>query len=156
MNRPRLELNAPASRENPVDLNDRIEAIAHEVAKREETHAEGIASANAKAKELHTRVSAAIDLFNKALAETVPYLRVEITAPRIDDKHLHAIEFDLERGQHRAVITVKSKGEVTLVGPFRDGKKQGPCRSFPFDSGDEIEDALGDFLEHFIQAATSP
>jgi hypothetical protein len=139
-----------------LELNDRIEAIAHEVAKREETHAEGIARANAKADELHARVSAAIDLFNKALVKTVPYLHVEVSAPRIDDKHLHAVEFDLERGQHRAVVTVKSKGDVTLVGPFRSGKKQGPCRSFPFDSSEEIEDALGDFLEHFIQAATSP
>ena len=139
-----------------MNLNDRIEAIAHDVAKREATHSEAIAEARAKAEELHGRVEAAISRFNETLAKSVPYLRVEVSPPRIDDKHLHAVEFNLERGRHRAVITVKSKGEVTLVGPFRSGKKEGPCRSFPVDDGEEIEDALGDFLERFLHEATSP
>jgi len=54
------------------------------------------------------------------------------------------------------VITIKSKGEVTLVGPFRIGKKEGPCRSFPVAANEEINDALGDFLERFLQEAASP
>jgi hypothetical protein len=137
-------------------LNDRIEAIAHDLAKREATHSEAIVRARRKAEELHGRVESAISQFNQAVAKSVPYLRVEVTSPRVDDKHLHAVEFDLERGRHRAVITVKSKGEVTLVGPFRAGKKEGPCRSFPVDADEEIDDALGDFLEHFLQEAASP
>jgi hypothetical protein len=137
-------------------LNDRIEAIAHDLAKREATHSEAIVRARRKAEELHGRVESAISQFNQAVAKSVPYLRVEVTSPRVDDKHLHAVEFDLERGRHRAVITVKSKGEVTLVGPFRAGKKEGPCRSFPVDADEEIDDALGDFLELFLQEAASP
>ena len=31
------------------------------------------------------------------------------------------------------IVTVKSRGEVTLVGPFHAGKAEGPCKSFPFD-----------------------
>ena len=139
-----------------MNLNDRIEAIAHDLAKREATHSEAIVRARKKAEELHGRVESAISQFNQAVAKSVPYLRVEVTSPRVDDKHLHAVEFDLERGRHRAVITVKSKGEVTLVGPFRAGKKEGPCRSFPVDADEEIDDALGDFLEHFLQEAASP
>lgn len=139
-----------------MNLNDRIEAIAHDLAKREATHSEAIVRARRKAEELHGRVESAISQFNQAVAKSVPYLRVEVTSPRVDDKHLHAVEFDLERGRHRAVITVKSKGEVTLVGPFRAGKKEGPCRSFPVDADEEIDDALGDFLEHFLQEAASP
>ena len=139
-----------------MNLNDRIGAIADIVAKREATHAESIARAREKAEELHGRVDSAISLFNQAVAKSVPYLRVEVTSPRVDDKHLHAVEFDLERGRHRAVITVKSKGEVTLVGPFRAGKKEGPCRSFPVDADEEINDALGDFLDRFLQEAASP
>jgi hypothetical protein len=54
------------------------------------------------------------------------------------------------------VITVKSKGEVTLVGPFSAGKKEGPCRSFPVEDREEIEDALADFLASFLQEAASP
>jgi len=124
-----------------LNLNDRIEAIAHTVAKREATHFEAIAQARRKAEELHGQVD---------------YLQVEVSPPRIDDKHLHAVEFDLERGRHRAVITVKSKGEVTLVGPFRAGKKEGPCRSFPVGADADIADALSDFLAAFLEEACSP
>ncbi len=139
-----------------MNLNDRIEAIAHELAQREAGHVEAIAQARKKAEELHAQVDSAISRFNETLAKSVPYLRVEVSPPRIDDKHLHAVEFDLARGRHRAVITVKSKGEVTLVGPFRTGRKEGPCRSFPVDADEEIENALSDFLVHFLQEAASP
>jgi len=51
---------------------------------------------------------------------------------------------------------VKSKAEVTLVGPYRAGKAEGPCRTFPFSAADELDDALGDFLERFLEEATAP
>ncbi len=139
-----------------MNLNDRIEAIAHDLAKREAAHSEAMLQAHKKAEELHGKVDSAINRFNQTLATSVPYLRVEVTPPRVDDKHLHAVEFDLGRGQHRGVITIKSKGEVTFVGPFRIGKKEGPCRSFPVAANEEIDDALGDFLERFLQEAASP
>lgn len=139
-----------------MSLNDRIEAIAHDVAKREVVHEEALAQALNKAEELHNRVDEAIRRFNDVVSKDVPHLEVIVSPPRTDDKHLHAVEFDLERGCHRAVITVKSKGVVTLVGPFRSGKKEGPCRSFPIAAADEIEDALGDFLESFLQEAAAP
>lgn len=139
-----------------MDLNDRIEAIARDVAKREEAHADAIGRARAKAEELHRAVDGAIERFNATVGERVPYLRVEVSPPRIDDKHLHAVEFELLRGRHRGVVTVKSKGEVTLVGPFRTGKQEGPCRSFPFDANDDIEAAMGDFLERFLEEAAAP
>ena len=139
-----------------MSLKERIEAIAHHVADREGAHLENMIVARAKAEALHGYVADAIGRFNEILVESVPYLRIEVSPPRVDDKHLHAIEFNLERGRHRAVVTVKSKGEVTFVGPFRSGKKEGPCRSFPLREAEEIEDALGDFVERFLEAATSP
>jgi hypothetical protein len=139
-----------------LNLNDRIEAIAHDLAKREAAHSEAMLQAQERAEELYGQVDSAISRFNQTLARSVPYLRVEVSPPRVDDKHLHAVEFDLERGQHRGVITVKTKGEVTLVGPFRIGKKEAPCRSFPVAASEEIGDALGDFLERFLQEAASP
>ena len=139
-----------------MNLNDRIEAIAHDVAKRESAHLEAVAEARGKAEELYGHVDAAIRRFNETVAKNVPYLQVEVSPPRVDDKHLHAVEFNLERGRHRAVITVKSKGVVTLVGPFRTGKKEGPCLSFPVDASAEIADALSDFLVQFLEEATSP
>jgi len=133
-----------------------MEALARTVAGREAAHAEDLARARLRADSLHARVEAAIGRFNEVVAEGVSDLHVDVTPPRVDDKHLHAIEFDLERGRHRAIVTVKSKGEVTLVGPFRAGKNEGPCRSFPFDEEAELEDALGDFLERFLEEAAAP
>ena len=139
-----------------MNLNERLEAIARDVAKREAPHAEAIASARETATKLHGQVDTAMKRFNETLGESVPELQVDVSVPRIDDKHVHAIEFDVARGRHRAVVTVKSKGEVTLVGPFHKGKKEGPCRSFPVDAQEDIADALGDFLERFLEEATSP
>jgi hypothetical protein len=53
-------------------------------------------------------------------------------------------------------VTVKARGEVTLVGPFHAGKVEGPCRSFPIGSDAEIETALADFLERFLEEAATP
>ena len=67
-----------------------------------------------------------------------------------------AMEFDVTRGRYRTVSTVNSRGEVTLVGPFRRGGDEGPCRTFPIDADGEIEVALGEVLERFLEEATTP
>lgn len=139
-----------------MSLNERIEALAQDLAKRERPHAEAQKSAFAKATELHARVEDAITRFNRLVGESIPDLQVSLSSPRIDDKHLRAVEFDLQRGRHRAIVTVKSKGEVTLVGPFRAGKNEGPCRSFAFEATGDLDDALADFLEHFLEEAAAP
>ena len=139
-----------------MNLNDRIKTIAEDLANRELAQRDAIDSASEKADELHGRVDSAIALFNETLGGSAPYLRIDVSPTRVDDKHLHAIEFNLERGRHRAVVTVKSKGVVTMVGPFRAGKKEGPCLSFPIAASEDIDDALGDFLERFLEAAATP
>jgi hypothetical protein len=84
------------------------------------------------------------------------HLRVELGEVRLDDKHARAVQFDLQRGRHVAIVAVKSRREVTLVGPFRSGKPEGPCLSFPFEAEEELHEALGDFLERFLEEAASP
>jgi len=66
------------------------------------------------------------------------------------------VEFELRRGRHRAIVTAKSRGEVTLVGPFRAGKVEGPCKSFPLEAQEELHLALGEFLEQFVEEAATP
>ena len=66
------------------------------------------------------------------------------------------MQFALRRGRHAAIVTVKSRGEVTLVGPFRQGKDEGPCKTFALDATHEIDAALGDFLASFLQEAAAP
>jgi hypothetical protein len=143
-----------------LSLHERIESLARDLAKREARYGDDLERARDKAAALHREVSTAIDRFNEVLGAVVPNFDVVVSEPRIDDKHLHAVEFDLERGRHRAIVTLKSKGEVTFVGPFRAGKAEGPCRSFAFPADAaaeaELQDALGDFLERFLEEAATP
>jgi hypothetical protein len=140
-----------------LSLDERMDALAAAVVAREARHADELQRAREKAEALHGRVAMAVDRFNAAISRGgVSGLHVDVSPPRLDDKHTHAIQFDLERGRHRAIVTVKSKAEVTLVGPFRAGKAEGPCRTFPFSENAELDDALGDFLERFLEEATAP
>jgi len=124
---------------------------------REAGHRDRLAAARSKAEDLHGRVSAALDRFIAAAEATgSPVLGIELSEPRLDDKHIRAIEFDLCRGRHGALVTVKSEGEITLVGPFRIGKAEAPCRSFSWESAPEFDEALADFLERFLEVAMSP
>jgi hypothetical protein len=138
-----------------MSLEGRLEELGRKLAERESKHAEALAQAREFAVRLHATVESALGRFHAAAAEA-SHLRVSLSAPRIDDKHLHAVEFELARGRHRAIVTVKSQGEVTFVGPFRSGKTEGPCRSFPLDAADDIQVALADFLVEFLEAAAAP
>ena len=139
-----------------MGLEERIDDFAAALRRREAGHAEDVAGARLKAQEVHRIISNAIARFNAAIEAELPALRIEVSAPRLDDKHVHAVEFNLSRGRHRAIVTTKSKGEITLVGPFKAGKNEGPCRTFPFSEDEELKDALGDFIERFLEEATAP
>jgi hypothetical protein len=106
---------------------------------------------------LRVDVTSALERFHAAVVRTgAPHLQIELSEIRTDDKHLRSLEFDLIRGRYKAIVTAKSRGEITLVGPFRIGKTEGPCQSFGFDAEKELASALGDFLEAFLQEAASP
>jgi hypothetical protein len=144
-----------AAGEIDMSLEERLEELGRRLAERESKHAEALEQARDFATRLHGTVEGALGRFHTAAAD-VSHLKVELSAPRIDDKHLHAVEFELARGRHKAIVTVKSQGEITFVGPFRSGKTEGPCRSFPLDAADDIQAALGDFLVDFLEAAAAP
>ena len=138
-------------------LDERLQALGRRLGQREASHRQGLDEARAFAEKLRTRVEAALERFHQAAAEAgAPHLHTRLGDIRIDDKHLRAVEFDLSRGRHRAIVTVKTRGQVTFVGPFRSGKNEGPCRSFTLDAAREIEDALGLFLEEFLEQAATP
>jgi len=140
-----------------LELTKRLQEIGRRLGAREAEHSGALDAARVQAEALRERVAAAVDGFHEAASQSgAPQLRVEVSRARPDAKHLRSVEFDLQRGRHRAVVTVKSRGEVTLVGPFRSGKEEGPCRSFPMDAEPEISAALGDFLERFLDQAATP
>jgi hypothetical protein len=140
-----------------ADLAARLAELGRALGEREARHGEDLARARGCAEELRRQVSSALDGFHAAAAQAgAAHLRVSLGEVRLDDKHLRAVEFDLSRGRHKAIVVAKSRGELTLVGPFKVGKPEGPCLSFPFDASDEIQRALGTFLERFLEEAATP
>ncbi len=139
------------------DLGARLEALGRSLGAREAEHRAGLDQARACAEKLHSEVAAALERFHEAAAVAgAPHLRIELSDTRVDDKHLRSVEFDLQRGRHKAIVTAKGRGEVSLVGPFRTGKTEGPCLRFPIDAEAELRGALGTFLERFLEEAATP
>ena len=140
------------------ELRERLARVGESIGRREANHGEALETARKKAAELHAVVTDGIGAYRQAVeaAGASHLAAVQVSEPRLDDKHVRAVEFSLERGRYRAIVTVKSKGEVTLVGPFRAGKAEGPCKSFPFEAEPELSAALGGFLEEFLEEAATP
>ncbi len=139
------------------DLGSLLESVGRSLGEREAGHREGLEQARVQAEKLRALVADAMERFQAAAAAAgAPHLRIQVSPVRIDEKHLRSVEFELQRGRHKAIVTAKSRGEVTLVGPFRVGKVEGPCLSFPFDAQDELSGALAGFLERFAEEAATP
>jgi hypothetical protein len=150
-------MSEPPNTEAPPDLGARLEALGRALGSREAEHADAFEVARDRIERLHAQVAGAVERFHAAArAAGAPHLRVELTGIRVDDKHLRALEFDLVRGHHKAVVTAKSRGDITLVGPFRVGKAEGPCRSFAAAAEQELGSALVAFLGNFLEEAAAP
>lgn len=143
-----------------MTLEDALGQLGKTLAEREGVHAAGLDEARKKAAELHARVTDGLEHYHAAIDKAgAPHLRVELTPPRLDEKHVRSYEFDLRRGRHRGLFVLKSRGELTLVGPFRTGKTEGPCRSFPIGAGgvdEEIDGAVIEFVSRFLEEAATP
>jgi hypothetical protein len=140
-----------------ADLRGRLAAAGRAIGEREAAFQSALAEATKRCEGLRALVADAIASFHDAAAGAgSPHLRVELGPVRLDEKHVRSIEFDVRRGRHTGLVIVKSRGDVTLVGPFRTGKTEGPCRTFPWDAESDIRTALGDFLEKFLGEAATP
>jgi hypothetical protein len=142
---------------SPTALTARLSTLGRALGEREAEHGAGLERARKCVEELRDEIAAALDAFHRAAATAgAPHLRVDLSPVRTDDKHLRSVEFELSRGRYRAIVTAKSRGDVTFVGPFRTGKTEGPCKSFPIDARDEVSGALASFLESFLEEAATP
>jgi len=148
------------SQRHPFDasaLKDRLAPLGRRLGEREAGEAKAVGEARRPAEGLRALVESGLAAFHEAAREAgAPQLAIELSPPRTDDKHLRSVQFELRRGRQMAIVTVKSRGEVTLVGPFRQGKTEGPCLSFPFDAETELEQGLAAFLERFLEEAATP
>lgn len=144
----------------PTKLEAALARVGKTLGEREASHAAGLEAARAKADEICASVTQALGAYHAAIEEAgAPQLRVEVGQPRLDEKHVRSYEFELKRGRHRGLFILKSRGELTLVGPFRTGKTEGPCRSFPVgddSNSSEIDTALVDFISSFLEEAATP
>jgi hypothetical protein len=155
----RIPRTAPASERllTSTALSARLASLGRELGEREAGFGDGLDRARVAIEALREDVAKALEDFHRAAAAAgAPHLRIEVSPARIDDKHLRAIEFELFRGRYRAIVTAKSRGDITFVGPFRSGKVEGPCKSFPIDAHEEIQEALVSFLETFLAEAATP
>ena len=154
-------MTAPSSKSSPAPfsgaLRERLEELGHQVGAEEAAHRTALQEAQRRADALRAVVADALEGFHHAVAASgAPHLRVELGATRLDDKHIRAVEFEIRRGRHLCIVTVKSRGEVTLVGPFHAGKNEGPCMTFPFSAERELQQGLQGFLERFLSEAVTP
>jgi hypothetical protein len=145
------------ARQPPAPLVARLQEIGRQIGAREAAHRDALETAREVADRLRARVAEAIEGFHAGAKDAgAPHLRIDVGESCLDHKHARAVQFELCRGRYKALVTVKSRGDVTLVGPFRQGKAEGPCRTFPFGAEAEIDAALGDFLERFLEEASAP
>jgi len=138
-----------------LSLVEKLEGIGARLAAREAADAEQMDQVWKRAHQIRTRVEAGLEGFRRGAGEAAP-LAVSCSPVRLDDKHLHAVQFDVARGRHRVIVTLKSKGVVTLVGPFTDGSSEGPCRRIDLDDDAAIDAGLEEVLVAFVERAFAP
>ncbi len=138
-----------------MGLSERLEGIGAELREREDGERDKFERTWERAREIHARVEAGLAGFARGAGD-VEHLAVELSTPRNDDKHLHAVQFDASRGRHRVIATVKAKGVVTLVGPFKDGDTEGPCKRIDLDDDAAIDAGLEAVLVDFLEVAFAP
>jgi len=101
-----------------AELAARLEKLGHDLGEREASHQRGLRDARACLEGLRAAIATALDRFHEAAgAAGAPQLRIVLSELRPDDKHLRAVQFDLTRGRYRAIVTARSRGEITLVDP---------------------------------------
>ena len=117
---------------SPTALTARLATLGRALGEREAEHGEGLERARKCVEELRGEVAAALEAFHRAAAAAgAPHLRVELSPVRIDDKHLRSVEFELWRGRYRAIVTAKSRGDITFVGPFHVRQDRGALQELP-------------------------
>jgi len=133
----------------------RFEALAQTLAERDRSLASAILAVEPALEVLRERAARAVAVFvNVALEHRVPHLtHLSVGPVEPDEKHIDCLQFKVRRGRWEIVCVGKPRGVVTLVGPYRSGKQEGPCSEHPL-HGNEVEAALDDRLVELIQSAS--
>ncbi|MFQ5513879.1 MAG: hypothetical protein ACE5FG_05525 [Myxococcota bacterium] len=137
---------------------ERFVELAAELAERDRELPSRLAGVREGATALHAIARSALEHFQEELrkrgAEHLASFAIGPVEP--DEKHVDCLQFRVSRGRWEILCVAKAREEgpkVTLVGPFRRGKPEKPCRDFPLRS-DEVERGLEDVLVELIRQAT--
>ena len=135
---------------------EQFRKLARELAERDREIPAGLETALLIAQEVRARALAAVEAFSReALAGGVPHLaNIEVGAVEPDEKHVDALQVMIRRGRWEVVCVAKSRGVVTLVGPYQRGKNEGPCETLA-GRGDALDRALDERLLALLQEATA-
>lgn len=137
---------------------NRFRELAGELAARDAGLDAALGEVRTAASGLRARAAEAVETFRcAAIAHGAGHLAgIEVGPLEPDDKHVDCLQFRVARGRWQALCVAKARAEgpkVTLVGPFKRGKPEKPCRDFAL-RGPDVERGLDDLLERLIREAS--
>jgi hypothetical protein len=133
----------------------RLIELAERLAERDRELSESLGRAWDCARDLQEKLATAAEAFRQTVRErgAEHLANVEVGPVEPDQKHVDCVQFRIARGRSEALCVVKAAGKVTLVGPYKRGKKEKPCVDFPL-GGAEVESGLEDLLATLIEKAS--
>ncbi len=116
----------------------RFEKLAEELAGQDPELPARLCATRVGAQRLRALAAEAVEAFRRRAgalgADHLTDLSVSELLP--DEKHVDCLQFVLTRGRWRliCVAIAEAPPRVRVVGPFKQGKEEGPCSDFPLDS----------------------
>jgi hypothetical protein len=137
----------------------KFEALAEDLARQHGDVPRWVAQARDAAEELRGRAHACIEAFRRRAAELGAGHLTDVTVSSVgaDRKHVDCVQFSVERGRSVLLCVAIGNaegGKMRLVGPFKQGKVEGPCGDFPL-RGPELEQGLEQRLIDLLRQASS-
>ncbi len=137
----------------------KFEALAQDLARLQSDLPGQLADVRAAAEELRKRAHECVEAFCRRARELGAHQleHVEVSTVGPDDKHVDCVQFSVARGRTALLCVAIADGvggKVRLVGPFRQGKVEGPCGDYPL-SGAEVEAGLEQRMLDLLRAASS-
>jgi hypothetical protein len=137
----------------------KFEALAEDLARQHGDLPRWLASARAGAEALRGQADACVEAFRRRAAALGAEQLGSVSVSRVqaDEKHVDCVQFSVERGRSRLLcvaIAQAQGGKVRLVGPFKQGKVEGPCGDYPL-RGPEVEQALEQRMLDLLRQASS-
>jgi len=130
--------------------------LAVELAQRDRDLARELDSVREPGEALRLRAVGGVEAFREAARKNGAEHLCDVAVGPLeaDEKHVDCLQFRVARGRFEGVCVVKSRGDVTLVGPYKRGKLERPCRDYPI-RGPEVDAGLDGWLLELLREASA-